>query len=131
VSDRYGRKIHYLSSISAQIPFLCAFLFSKSLTLSFFLYFFVGLCYVGRYWSTFVNIAEYSPEKYKNWLQSGLIVLDIVHQILVITYFKYVRDVFYLEIFGICLNILAIFGVYWIPESPVYLYNMFRFDECR
>ena len=120
-----------MSSISAQIPFLCAFFFSKSLTLSFFLYFFVGLCYVGRYYGTFVNIAEYAPQKYKNRLQSGLLVLDIVHQILVITYFKYVRDVFYLEIFGICLNILAIFGVYWIPESPVYLYNMFRFDECR
>ena len=95
------------------------------------MYFFLGLCYVGRYYGTFVNIVEYTPLKYKNRLQSGLLVVDIVHQILVITYFKFVRNVAYLEVIGISLNILAIIGVYWIPESPVYLYNMFRFDECR
>jgi MFS family permease len=61
VSDRYGRKIHYLTSLSAQIPFLCTVLFSKSLPLSFIMYFFLGLCYVGRYYGTFVNIVEYAP----------------------------------------------------------------------
>ena len=95
------------------------------------MYFFLGLCYVGRYYGTFVNIVEYAPEKYKNRLQSGLLVVDIVHQIMIITYFKFVRNVVYLDIIGIFLNLLAILGVYWIPESPVYLYNMFRFDECR
>ena len=26
---------------------------------------------------------------------------------------------------------MALIGLFWVPESPVYLYNMFRFDECR
>jgi hypothetical protein len=40
---------------------LCTVLFSKSLTLSFIMYFFLGLCYVGRYYGTFVNIVEFAP----------------------------------------------------------------------
>jgi Sugar (and other) transporter len=131
MSDRYGRKIYYVSSVCAQLPFLQVVLFSNSLILTFVMYFSLGLCFVGRYYGSFVNIVEYTPNKYKRTIASALLVVDVTHTICIITYFKYVRNVVYLEIFGICLNIVAIVCVLWIPESPVYLYNMFRFDECR
>ena len=79
ISDRFGRRIHLLSSIAAQIPFLITVLLSNSLTLTFFMYFFMGLCYVGRYNGTFVSIVEHAPSRWKNELQSMLLIVDVSH----------------------------------------------------
>ena len=96
------------------------------------MYFFMGLCFVGRYNGTFVTIIELSPGRWKNLLQSSLLVLDVFHQIFITTYFKFVKNVTYIEIAGVTLNCFALIGLYfWIPETPVYFYNMFKFDESR
>lgn len=41
-------------------------------------------------------------------------------------YFKVVPNAsaFYLEIAGLVINIIAIVGIVWLPESPEYLYSM-------
>jgi hypothetical protein len=95
------------------------------------MYFFLGLCYVGRYFGTFINLEEYCPERWKNLLCSFLLALDVLHYMAIIAYFKYVKNSLYLEIYGLILNFIAIACVLWLPESPVYLQNMFHFKESK
>lgn len=49
----------------------------------------------------------------------------------VTVYFKYIPDCFYLEVGGITLNVIAAVTVLWLPESPEFLYGMYRFKECK
>jgi hypothetical protein len=50
---------------------------------------------------------------------------------MIYTYYKYVKNVVPLEIGGVVFALIALCGGFWLPESPVYLYNMFRFCECK
>ena len=97
------------------------------------MYFFLGLCYVGRYFGAYVNITEYASSQYKSALSTLLLAFDCIMIILITMYFKTVPrgDHVYLEIGGLVLIIVAFLCTLWLPESPEYLYSMFRFRECR
>ena len=94
------------------------------------MYFALGVCYVGRYFGPIINIAEYSDERWRTFVSTYILVADQTCIILVDLYFKYVPRGNHssLEIGGIILNLLVLIGLYWVPESPEYLYGMFEFD---
>ncbi len=37
----------------------------------------------------------------------------------------------WLQVFGLTLNLIAVIGTVFMPESPRYLLNTKRYDECR
>lgn len=97
------------------------------------MYFFLGLCYVGRYYGAWVIISEYAHSRYKNLLFTYLLAIDQIYVILVTLYFKVVPrgECLYIEIGGIVLAAIAVAAAYWLPESPEYLYGMYKFKECK
>ena len=90
------------------------------------MYFFLGLCYVGRYYGAFVGLTEYAHSRLRNILTTFLLSLDCILMLLTTLYFTVVPNAsaFYLEIAGLVINIIAIVGIVWLPESPEYLYSM-------
>lgn len=98
---------------------------SRSLALTDVLYFFLGLCYVGRYYGAFVGLPEYAHSKWRIIFTTFLLSLDCILMLLTTLYFKVVTaDTLPLEIAGVVINIIAIVGIVWLPESPEYLYSM-------
>lgn len=107
-------------------------MFSRQLELTFFMYFFLGLCFVGRYFGAFVNISVYVDKRWRNMLTTYLLILDCLLQIVIVLQFKYFKgSCMYLEISGVLFNLVALVGIWWLPESPIYLYSMYKFKECR
>ena len=96
------------------------------------MYFLLGGCYVGRYFGAFVNISDYVDKRFRNALSTYLLAFDCMIQMAIVLHFKYWKgSTFYLEVGGILLNVLSLIGIYWLPESPEYLYGMHRFTDCR
>ena len=89
------------------------------------MYFLLGICYVGRYFGGYCTIIEYSDTKYKTLLVTFLLVMDAFTFILLILFFKYVGDTTILEFIGIAINILGVFAIWWLPETPEFLYNTY------
>ncbi|TNV81786.1 hypothetical protein FGO68_gene950 [Halteria grandinella] len=132
LSDLYGRRPYFFFSLLSQIPFQVIAMYSRRLELTYFMYFFLGGCYVGRYFGAFVNISDYVDKRYRNALCTYLLALDCMVQMGVVLHFKYWKgNSFYLEASGIILNTISLFGIWWLPESPEYLYGMHRFRHCR
>jgi len=53
-------------------------------------------------------------------------------QVLWVFYLKFIsKDTFYFLWFAVALNVLTVIAVYWIPESPRYLYGINNLDKCR
>ena len=36
-----------------------------------------------------------------------------------------------MEIIGICINILGVIAIWWLPETPEFLYNTYKFQDAR
>ena len=89
------------------------------------MYFLLGICYVGRYFGGYITIIEFSEAKYKTMLGTFLLVMDAFTNILLILFFKYIGDASIMEIIGICINILGVIAIWWLPETPEFLYNTF------
>lgn len=96
------------------------------------LFFSLGLCYVGRYYGAFIIITEYVDQRWRNALSTYLLAMDQVLLILVPLYFKYSKaDCLFFETIWILINIIAVLGVFWLPESPEYLHGMYKYQKCK
>jgi MFS family permease len=131
VADRYGRRRQIMLATIAQIPLIFGVSIMNNLYLAFPMYFLLGICYVGRYLGGYCAIIEYSEPKYKTLLGTFLLVMDGFIYILVIFFFKYIRDTQILEFIGIGINIFGVLAIYWLPETPEFLYNTYNFKQAR
>lgn len=94
--------------------------------------FLIGFLNVGIYNGAYINVCEYVHDKWKNRVCLILLVADSSTVIFNSLYFKFVSNYWlYFQIFGLLLNILGLIGVFFLPESPEYLYSFYRFDHCR
>lgn len=65
-------------------------------------------------------------------LSTWLLVCDQITVILISVYLKFVSNNWlYLQIFGLSLNVIAVIGLFLIPESPEYLYFFYKFREAK
>jgi hypothetical protein len=76
-------------------------------------------------------IVEFQERRYKIFVVCFLLMMDAFSYLLIILLFKFTKDANLLEIIGISLNVLAIFGIWWLPETPEFLYNRMRFREAK
>lgn len=130
--DIYGRKWPFLLCMIVQLPLYIGLVVSRSIYLNIFLTFLMGICCVGRYNGCYINISEYVHTPYKNAVSTLLLVFEQLVAILIALYFKYFsKNWLYLQIFGVCVNFIAIIGSVIIPESPEYLYSFYKFAETR
>jgi len=95
------------------------------------MYFLLGICYVGRFFGGYIMIIEYSEAKYKTMLGTFLLVMDTFSNILLILFFKYVGNATIMEFIGMGINILGVIAIWWLPETPEFLYNTYQFKEAR
>lgn len=104
---------------------------SKSLYLTIALAFAIGVLNVGIYNGGYVNVCEYVHTPWKNHVCTLLLFFDNFTTILICLYFKYVsRYWLWFQLAGVALNVIALIGIFMIPESPEYLYSFYRFREC-
>ena len=76
-------------------------------------------------------IIEYSEAKYKTMLGTFLLVMDAFTNILLILFFKYVGNANIMDYIGMGINILGVIAIWWLPETPEFLYNTYQFKEAR
>lgn len=132
VPDVYGRKwpLAYMAAI--QVPVYLAVILNRSLTLAYPLAFILGFLRIGIYNGCYVDICEYVQTKYKNKVCTILLVFDMITLIISGIYWRYItKNWLGLQLFGLSLNVIAAVGLFFIPESPEFLYCFYRFAECR
>ncbi|CDW88182.1 solute carrier family member 5 [Stylonychia lemnae] len=94
--------------------------------------FFLGVVCVARYNGCYITVYEFSPEKYKYSVSTMLLIFESLLCIFTAVYCKYIsRNWLYLQIFGVAISGLSIIGLWFIPETPEYLYSLHRFSECK
>lgn len=132
IPDLYGRKWPLTISTTIHFPIMIALIFSKSYTLTTFLGFCMGILHMGIYNGCYINVCEYVHLKWKTKVCSLLLVFDMLTCIIISVYWRYIsKNWLWLHIFACCCNALGLVGLYFLPESPEYLYCFYRFQECR
>lgn len=92
----------------------------------------MGIVCVGRYNGCYIIISEYVHTPYKNAVSTLLLVFEQFVAFINAFYFKFISiNWIYLQIFGVAVNLVAVIGSFFIPESPEYLYSFYKFDETR
>jgi len=127
-----GRKWPFFFSILLQLPCYLGLLLSRNLDFTIALSFFLGFLRIGIYNGGYVNVCEYVHTPYKNLVCTILLVFDMLSTIMIGVYFHYIsKNWLWFCLIGFLFNVLSIFGIYFIPESPEYLYCFYKFNECR
>lgn len=92
----------------------------------------MGFLHIAIYNGGYVNVCEYVHKPWKNHVCTILLVFDMLTTILIGVYFHYVsRYWLWFIMIGLISNIIAVVGIFFIPESPEYLYSYYRFNDCR
>lgn len=60
-----------------------------------------------------------------------LLCADSIINMIVAVYYDLSIHWLYLQIFGVVLSLIGAIGVFYIPETPEYLYSYFKFPECK
>jgi len=80
----------------------------------------------------FFLLMELVPSKYQSWVGAALMIAEGSTQIIWVIYFVWIsKNAFYFIWFVIGLNVMAAFATFYVMESPLYLFGMERYEECR
>jgi MFS family permease len=132
IPDLYGRKWPLFISAFLQLPIMIATIFSRSYTLTTAFGFMMGILHMGIYNGCYINVCEYVHLRWKNKVCSLLLVCDMATCIIIGAYWRYIsKNWLWLHIFACSCNAIGIVGLFFLPESPEYLYSFYRFHECR
>jgi MFS family permease len=132
VPDLYGRKWPLVICTCIQLPLMIIVIFSTSFELTTAIGFIMGILHMGIYNGCYINICEYVHLRWKNKACSLLLVFDMLTCIIIAVYWRFIsKNWLWLQIFACASNALGLIGLFFIPESPEYLYCFYRFNECR
>lgn len=94
--------------------------------------FFGGLVHIPIANGGYINVCEYVHLRWKNYVCTLMLVFDMLTVIATGVYWNWIsKDFFWLILFACILNALSLFGLYFVPETPEFLYCFYRFEECR
>jgi hypothetical protein len=92
----------------------------------------MGFLHIGIYNGCYINVCEYVDIRWKNKVCTLLLVFDMLTVIIIGIYWRFISKYWlWLQIFALAINLLAIIGLYIIPESPEYLYCFYRFYDSN
>lgn len=92
----------------------------------------MGFLHIGIYNGGYVNVCEYVHAPWKNHVCTVLLACDMLTTIMIGVYYHSItRYWLWFALIGLFFNVCAIVGLYYLPESPEYLYSFYRFDACR
>jgi uncharacterized membrane-anchored protein YitT (DUF2179 family) len=105
---------------------------SRSLDLSTITGFFMGILHIGIANGGYINVCEYVHVKWKYLLCTVMLVFDMFTVIVTGIYWKWIsHNSLGLLVFGCLCNAVSFVALFFVPESPEYLYSFYRFRECR
>lgn len=132
MGDIYGRKPIYMFALCLQVVVYMMACIVTTLKNVYIVVAFLGPCVIGRMACGFLLLMEIVPRKYQTWVGTALMISEGSSTILWSIYFVAIdKNAFYFVYFTIGLNVVAILGVFYVVESPRYLFGMEKFDECR
>ena len=93
----------------------------------------LGLCYVGRYYGAYIGISEFVHSNFwKNVLQSYLLSWDTFTNIIISLYYEFISKHWeYFQLGCIAVQVIGMVLIYFIPESPEYLYSVQKFQQAK
>ena len=132
LADIYGRKWPVLISIGLQLPIILAACLSTSLDFTIAVYFFFGMMAVGRANLSYLLLMELIPEANRTVVGTMIFILDSCTLILSSFILRFVTKQWYpFQIFTMSINLVALIGMFFIPESPRFLVEAKRYNEAR
>lgn len=132
IPDLIGRRIPFFVSVCMQLIIIIMGFLSTSYTFTTVLGFFMGFLRMSLYNSAYINICEYVHGMWKSYVCMLLLTFDLLTVILMGIYYHYIsRSWLYFALIGLIMNAVAVIGVYFVPESPEYLYSYYKFEKCR
>ena len=105
---------------------------SRNLYLTSGMLFLFGAVTPGRQHVVFTYVGELVPLRNRTLVSSVLLFADATTIGVIALYFLYVsKNWLYFQYFSLALNVVAIFALLKIPESPKYLHSCGRYHEAR
>lgn len=132
LADVYGRKVVYLVSMIGHGTLFGAIVLSRSRILTTVLMFLLGMFSVGRASVGYLYMLELSPVKQQATIGTMLQLCNTLVTILATVYFYAIsKEWVWFETCGVALNFIVVGCIYFLPESPKYLYAQKRWDDLR
>jgi len=77
-------------------------------------------------------MTDFSPKKYSSILGTMWNVSESLVGIMIVIYFRYIsRNWYWIELYAFCQGVITLLIlVYFIPESPKWLYDNQKYEEC-
>ncbi|CDW81726.1 solute carrier family member 5 [Stylonychia lemnae] len=132
LGDIYGRRLPCrISAIIACAVYLTIVL-SKNLNLTIAMFFFLGSTQPGKSNIAYIYMLELIPSKFGTYLSTLACIADGFTTILISLYFRFVSiNWIYFQIFGLSMTFVSCFALFFLPESPKYLWSAKKFKEAR
>ena len=132
LGDIYGRKWPFLVSLGASILIYIGFILSRDVRFSIALFFFFGVCCVGKANIAYIYLLELTPVKWQTYVGTMLLFADGFTMIAISLYFRYIsKDWLWYDVYALAMTAFAFFGSLIVPESPKYLYSYKKYKEAK
>ena len=133
ISDLKGRKMATIGTMVMQTAAIIGMNFSRSVYLTQALMFILGMACVGTRSIQFLYLMELLPEKWQVPIGTLLNLWDTLMPVLyTLYYWKIAKEwLWFVVIFAEAAGVLAIVGIFFLPESPKFLISMKRFNDAR
>ena len=132
LGDLIGRRWPCLVSAIISCFVYLTIVLSKNLDLTTAMFFFLGLTCPAKANITYVYLLEFAPNKFQTYLGTMLLFADGSTTILISLYFRFIsKDWLGFQIFGLVLTFLSTFALFFVPESPKYLWSAKKYKEAR
>lgn len=128
---KLGRKWPYIASLVAQTLAYLGIFFSKNVYFTISMYILVGLASGGRVCIGTTYMNELIPSKNQAFATTSLNAADASVMLFQSVYYIFLKNWFYLHLFGMCFAVFVILNVCILPESPKDMYACYKFDEAR
>lgn len=105
-----------------QIPLFLLCIFTRQLSVVYFICFLTGVSAIGRFTCGFILLTELCPERYGTFVGTALMCGDSAVILYLTFYYRFVSNNSYAVFWvGLVLNVLTFVAAFFIPESVKWL----------
>jgi MFS family permease len=140
LADVHGRKKVFWMCMFIQLLSTCCFILvpagpegneSKYFYIVIINFFIQGLCASGRPAIGYIYMCEFAPQKHHTLMGTVWNCSEGAIFIYLTLYYYYIsKEWVWTQVYGAATNVVTCILLFWIPESPKYLYSEKRYKEC-